>query len=913
MSKPLAVLKESPFHGRVRVMPIDVAAVPTIAEIAAGMGDVPEGFLDHCEARINGDFIPRCHWHHARPRYTPDRDVVVSFTLPLGGPGGGGGGGGGGGKNTMAMVATIAVLLVAAAVSGGLAAGLLGTAFAAGTVGASVLGAGIAIGGSLAIAALAPPPSFGTGAAGLVGGAKTGFDTRQPASLNGNVLAKGAAIPRVLGTHRLFPPLLTQPLVEIVGKDQFVEAVFGLSGPHAISDLMIGATATATMPDITTEITEGLPTSSAITMVTRQSFTDTTLAGSLDKHDCSTDDGISLLDQVTPANSLPQWFAVASRTTPDEIWIPLVCPAGLMRTDNQPSFVPIRVRIRPSGTSTWINLPEFHINLYQQTQYFGTIKLMWQNDIARNTPDEIGGMTTAFYSVPTQSVAPIGLGGWTANSHFYSSGDTYLSFSNIGTTGLQNINCYSDRIEFYLSGATFPQSGAWEIQIMRGQAGYYPQFVPASYVYWAGNTHDLFGYYADFSDASLRLPDHQTDCADDISVARVSSIWNTTPIPDSTKFAAVALKAKNRSVQDFSVLASGYTYDWDGSGWNTLTTTSNPAPHFYDVLTGPLGGDPLPPEIIDSAGLVAWRTNCIAMGYNANVVVEGKTYADVLTILAAAGYARPSHNELWGVMYDRDRSGDSPVQIFTPRNMSEFAWKKAFTKLPSGIRARYNDSTDFYKPASDLLIYLDPEDQNADRLEQISYDAYVTAAEVTARAAFDLLQIQKRMTFYSGKTDFESIVCTRGDLVGVQHDILMEQAGFSRVKSVTRSAGNITGLELDGTVPVMTLDDLFATADIFVVDNIFDLGAQTGMVIRLKDGSGILTKTITAASNDDVTTIAFATPFADPGTDKIDEGCLVTVGRLGSEYKRLIVYGIVPDADGTAAMTFVDEAPELWS
>ncbi|HEX5232247.1 MAG TPA: hypothetical protein VFW56_08415, partial [Bradyrhizobium sp.] len=114
------VWRQRPFVGDLRCRSFDVASgAPTIAAIVAGIpaGELPRGFDECGEVRINGDVIDRRYWHCVRPRYRPGFDTVVSLHVPL--QGGGGSGGSSGGKNTLALVASIAVLLVAAAVSGG--------------------------------------------------------------------------------------------------------------------------------------------------------------------------------------------------------------------------------------------------------------------------------------------------------------------------------------------------------------------------------------------------------------------------------------------------------------------------------------------------------------------------------------------------------------------------------------------------------------------------------------------------------------------------------------------------------------------------------------------------------------------------------------------------------------------------
>jgi hypothetical protein len=129
--------RERPFDGQLHHE--EVREGGAIAEIIRPLRDLPRGFSEIGEARLNGDLIPRNLWGRVKPKV----GTSLTFHVPLHS---GGSGGGGSGKGTIAMVATIAVLLAAAAVSGGAAAPLIAAGWEA-----SVAGAAIGIGGRLHI------------------------------------------------------------------------------------------------------------------------------------------------------------------------------------------------------------------------------------------------------------------------------------------------------------------------------------------------------------------------------------------------------------------------------------------------------------------------------------------------------------------------------------------------------------------------------------------------------------------------------------------------------------------------------------------------------------------------------------------------------------------------------------------
>ena len=382
------------------------------------------------------------------------------------------------------------------------------------------------------------------------------------------------------------------------------------------------------------------------------------------------------------------------------------------------------------------------------------------------------------------------------------------------------------------------------------------------------------------------------------------------------------MQVKGQRVDRVSVSASGYVKDWDGSGWNTWTTTSNPAPHFRDILAGDLNFDPLPTALIDDADLVTWRSDCTTKGYTCNLVVEGARAGEALGIVAGCGYARPYMSEIWGVIRDRDRTGDSPVQVFTPRNSQGFSFRRAFANLPDGIRANYIPAGAFGKQ-SQVIVYRNTFGApTAEGLQQLSYTGLTSLADVQKRAAFDLKQIEHRSTFYELTASVESIRCRRGDLVGVQHDILLNRSGYGRITAVTLDGlGDISAITLDHDATIYDNLDMLNETDMQNVADMLMVGVKTGIAVRRTDGS-ITTHAVSnsAGVTNNLTfspSIPYATvtggPFDGPTIPSIDVGCLVAIGDIGAEYVRLLVAGIEPGEDYTAKLTLVDEAPEIWS
>ena len=190
----------------------------------------------------------------------------------------------------------------------------------------------------------------------------------------------------------------------------------------------------------------------------------------------------------------------------------------------------------------------------------------------------------------------------------------------------------------------------------------------------------------------------------------------------------------------------------------------------------------------------------------------------------------------------------------------------------------------------------------------MTYLGLVTEDEVRRRAAYDLAQAEVRGVFYTLEAPAEAIVCRRGDLVGVQHDLLTAQAGAGRVIGFAEAGGGISQIRLDAPVPVASEPDLLATANLLAVADMLAAGRRTGAAIRRATGSITIHPIASAPGETDLLT--FAPPIP---AEVIAEDVLVAVGDLGREVLRLIVFGVTPRDSMEASLTLVDEGQELWA
>lgn len=860
----------------------------TLAEAARTFTALPEGFDQHGVICLNGEPIPREAWALIRTRkVTPSRPVELTFHMAPRGKEGGG-------KQILAIVASFALSFGAGWIAkGGLATKFGMAKFASGSMLAYAAAAGVQVLGSLLISALIPPPK-------AANNDKARFRNEGAASAEGNILDPNGPLPRVVGERKIFPPLAVEPLTYFEGPDEVVEAVYCLGGPHRLTDIRIGAAAVTSITGCEVETREGWPGDDPLILIRRQSKTEP-VQSELRGHTVDGNGGDSLDTTQDVSLSVPQPSTVATRDVPKEHHLHLIFAQGLHFEGGTTRMrVPLRLRIRRRGDTDWINLPELHFQAASLRQLRSTIVLDWTSGASTAPSAASGeGFVEARRACPGQTAAPA-TDGWEAHAHFGTTGDSYVTASNLGTTGVLNTRCSRYEARFMLDPAIFPP-GRYEIEVLRGCAVASTDYSAAAYTV-GGSVWDLFGYKGTTTPKMARSCDRVSDS---LMLLRSVSIWNEAPVVPGD-MALIAIRARNRQLDQVSVVAGGWVPDWDGTAWREWAVTDNPAPHVRDILAGRLNADALPDSALDHDGLLEFRAHCTARGYRVNALLEGQSVASAVEIVAACGYARPYSSDRWGVVMDRDRTAEAPVQLFTPRNMAGFGWRRAMPRLPDGLRITFRDARLDYEPRQ--ITVLRPGGRDSGILEQVEYEGLVYEEDVRARAAYDLAQPRLRGTYYDFETSAEAVICRRGSLVAVSHDTLGEAQASAKVETVwLNSAGLAVSVDLDAVVPLVSGPGFDTITDMSSVTDMSLIGATSSALIRRANGD----ETLHAVTGSGETrTLTFASPI---DADGIEEDVLLTVGRTDHHYLRTIVYDMDPRADYRIALTLVDEAPELFN
>lgn len=374
------------------------------------------------------------------------------------------------------------------------------------------------------------------------------------------------------------------------------------------------------------------------------------------------------------------------------------------------------------------------------------------------------------------------------------------------------------------------------------------------------------------------------------------TIKHITPINLTTKPAQVAIRIKateqlNGIIDQFNAVFQLRCLDWD-SGTSTWVerATSNPASIFRYVLQQAANHRPYPNSLIDLTSLQNWHSFCVSNGFTFNHVKDYRSSIwDTLNTICSAGRASITRIDgRIGVVYDYLKT--VPIQHFTPRNSWDFSAKKNFFTPIHAWKIQFINEDEGWRE-DERIVYDDGyTSANATKFETMSLVGVTDSDLAWKHGRYHIASLRLRPESYSFNVDVEYLVCTRGDLVKISHDVLLVGLGSGRVKSITTAAGYIQTI---------------------TTDEIFTMESGPTYCIRARQSSGASVLIVVNTVAGDTSTLTLTTPVLIANGPAV--GDLVMFGESGSESIDCIIKSIEPSSDLTAMITCADLASAIYS
>lgn len=932
------------------VGPVEVRTRRSIFDAVPGRIELPEGGSIEDMVRAGGidpetpgirvflgdREVSRDRWRHVRPK--AGRRVVVGVVPE----------GGGGGKTIARVLLTIAVIVASIYLGPEIA---LAFGYTATGSAAAISTAVVALAGTLAVNSIVPPPR-----PELSGAGDGSSKISPTIAGGRNDVRRYAPIPAIFGIHRAVPPYGAMPYTEIIGDDQFLRCLFVVGyGPLSIEDLRIGETSIDEFDGVEYQIRNGFEGEGGTSIYPGTVFEDSlaiTVAASsgwilrttqaeteeisidftfprglavIESDGTRTERIVNLEVEYAPAGS-GAWTTINANSPTNE------------RTLDYFFRTPECVQIsRGKRTGTKIEWSENGV--FPDAPPAEVIAAIGQtSNLSWEATGYIRVPTTGDYifAIDACDAADLQIDGKTVasfyGSHQRTGSPDFNSNQSAAIRLRRGDHSFRFRVETrdaaYMAAALgWKKPGDSSFSAIpaanffsRGAVVSWRNDLTQGYVYRVFNT-------SSFGGASLIIGDNRVDVVrrglgwavprgqydvrvrrttadstsdrtiDEVAWTALRSINGDDPIR-VPNLARVALRIKatdqlNGVVDTFNCLASSLIPDYDSvAGEWVVRETQNPASFYRAILQGPANKKPLPDSRISLAALEAWHGSNEVNGFDGNCVFDyDGTLFERLQLVASLGRATFGIEDgKFSIV--RDRVQTTPVQHFTPRNSSGFKGRRSYPDIPHAIRVRFlNEEKDFQQ--DEVTVYDDGFDENnATRFETLELFG-VTKPDLAWRHGRYYIAVGRlRPETFDLSVDFEHLVCRRGDLVLVTHDVPLLGTASARVRQVVNDTSSRPAVvEIDSPVTMET-------------------GKFYAMRVRKKDGTFVV---VNIATNPGEQTILYFDAPIPVGQPAPEAGDLFGFGERGYESREMIVKSIQMGADLSAALTLVDHAPAVHS
>ena len=284
------------------------------------------------------------------------------------------------------------------------------------------------------------------------------------------------------------------------------------------------------------------------------------------------------------------------------------------------------------------------------------------------------------------------------------------------------------------------------------------------------------------------------------------------PNVNQIAFEATAYKGLSGTLKKFNYIGEARIPVWNGTDWNTVQASSNPAAIVRYLLTDSLANPrSISPDLIDNDSLVELYNWCEQEGYKADgIVAEATKTLDVINEILknCQGGMIPLLNGKH--VFTIDGNEKTPKGMFNQHNSWDFTWSPTLGRQTEAIRASFTDSEDYTQDEVTVYWYdgavhneIKEGTTDADYLLVKKDLKYVTdRASVIKSITYELLCTQTKRNNFEFSVNLEALNMTLLDRVYVSNSSNMQNESTGLIKRVLTDNGNITGFELYSDIEI---------------------------------------------------------------------------------------------------------------
>ncbi|MGD9576291.1 hypothetical protein, partial [Desulfovibrio sp.] len=255
-------------------------------------------------------------------------------------------------------------------------------------------------------------------------------------------------------------------------------------------------------------------------------------------------------------------------------------------------------------------------------------------------------------------------------------------------------------------------------------------------------------------------------------------------------------------------------------------------------------------------------------------------------------------------------------QLFTPRNSWGINCNRTFYDAPHALRVSYIDEDDDYATKENFVFSdgysIDGANGTTKATDIIEWDyPGVTSWEKIWRMGrYHLAKLLHRQMSVSINTDWEWLVCHRGDLVGIASDVLMDNYCTARIQRLVYDVDGVeTLVGRAADIPEDEYGNPLAPIGVQMDDSVVfsdPYPARYGIGIRYANGSTQTYEVIPEFDGDAHSTLFFANPLNSAQTPPLYAICVV--GPKDEEYEEYLLAGVQPGDNASAELTLIPYA-----
>lgn len=287
---------------------------------------------------------------------------------------------------------------------------------------------------------------------------------------------------------------------------------------------------------------------------------------------------------------------------------------------------------------------------------------------------------------------------------------------------------------------------------------------------------------------------------------------NILPKVNQINFLATAYAGLSGSLKKFNYTGEARIPVWNGSNWNTISTSQNPAAIIRHLLTdNRVNPRAESLNYIDNDSLVEFYNWCAEQGYKASgIVTEETKISEVIgNILANCQAAMiPMFNGKHTFVIDKPDK--IPVGLFNQHNSFDFKWSPTIGRQTEAVRVSFLNNQDY--TTDELTVYWyddavheEPELGKTDddyKIIKKEYKYVNDRSSVLKIASYELETLQKKRNSFEFSVNLEALNMLLLDRCYVTNSANMQNESTGLIRQLLIENGNITGFKLPADIDI---------------------------------------------------------------------------------------------------------------